>query len=124
MYRRVAAAWVDVVIALAAVAVGRFKEPGDCLCSDSQMVILLGQLAWIVLYPLLADGTFRGQSVGKKLLRMRVVGVDGVTPCTMGQSFFRNVLKWGLGPIDWLFIFGSRHQRLGDKLAKTLVIEA
>jgi uncharacterized RDD family membrane protein YckC len=124
VHRRVIAALVDVVIALAAVAVGRFKEPSDCLCSASQTVIFLGQLAWIVLYPLLADGAFRGQSVGKKLLHMRVVGADGISPCTVGRSVVRNALKWGLGPIDWLFIFGNRRQRLGDRLAKTFVIEA
>jgi uncharacterized RDD family membrane protein YckC len=27
-----------------------------------------------------------------------------------------------LGPIDWIFIFGERHQRLGDMLAGTVVI--
>jgi hypothetical protein len=29
-----------------------------------------------------------------------------------------------LGPIDWIFIFGERHQRLGDEAAGTIVILA
>jgi hypothetical protein len=29
-----------------------------------------------------------------------------------------------LGPIDWIFIFGDRHQRLGDKIAGTIVVTA
>ena len=29
---------------------------------------------------------------------------------------------WLLGPIDWIFIFGDKHQRLGDKLAGTIVV--
>lgn len=43
-------------------------------------------------------------------------------PCTYGQSFIRNLLLAVLGPIDWIFIFGERHQRLGDKAAGTIVI--
>jgi uncharacterized RDD family membrane protein YckC len=27
-----------------------------------------------------------------------------------------------LGPIDWIFIFGDRRQRLGDKAAGTIVV--
>ena len=39
-----------------------------------------------------------------------------------GQSFVRNVIQALLGPIDWIFIFGERRQRLGDKAAGTIVI--
>lgn len=42
-------------------------------------------------------------------------------PCSCGQSLARNLLLAVLGPIDWVFIFGERHQCLGDKLAGTIV---
>jgi uncharacterized RDD family membrane protein YckC len=78
--------------------------------------------AWSVFYYLLADGLHGGQSLGKQWLGMRVVGSESGAPCTFGQSFVRNLLLAVLGPIDWIFIFGERHQRLGDKAAGTFVI--
>ena len=75
-----------------------------------------------VLYTLLADGLEGGQSLGKRLVGIRVVSTDTGRPCTFGQSLVRNLLLTILGPIDWVFIFGERHQRLGDKAAGTIVI--
>jgi len=37
-------------------------------------------------------------------------------------SFIGLILGGLLGPIDWIFIFGERRQRLGDKAAGTIVI--
>ena len=74
------------------------------------------------LYTLLADGLEGGQSIGKRVLGIRVVSMATGAPCTFGQSFVRNLLLMILGPIDWIFIFGERHQRLGDKLAGTIVV--
>ncbi len=53
-----------------------------------------------------------------------MVDAESGAPCTFGQSLIRNVLLMVLGPLDWLFIFGDRHQRLGDKAAGTIVIDA
>jgi uncharacterized RDD family membrane protein YckC len=53
---------------------------------------------------------------------MRVVDARSGMSCTFGQSFVRNVLLAMLGPLDWIFIFGEEHQRLGDKAAGTIVI--
>jgi uncharacterized RDD family membrane protein YckC len=55
---------------------------------------------------------------------VRVVDARTGEPCTYRQSFIRNILLTFLGPIDWLFIFGERHQRLGDKAAGTIVVTA
>jgi uncharacterized RDD family membrane protein YckC len=65
-----------------------------------------------------------GQSFGKRAVGTAVVHAVSGAPCTAGQSFVRNLLLYLLGPIDWIFIFGERHQRLGDKLANTIVVEA
>lgn len=35
----------------------------------------------------------------------------------------RNLLVVFMGPVDWLFILGRKHERLGDKVAGTIVIE-
>ena len=84
--------------------------------------IFIAALLWSVFYYFLADGLPGGRSVGKRWLGMRVVHADDGSPCTFLQSFVRNFLLAVLGPIDWLFIFGERHQRLGDKAAGTVVV--
>jgi len=74
------------------------------------------------LYFLLSDGLPKGQSLGKKLLGISVI--DSVTgkSCSFPQSFFRNLLTPIIGMIDAVFILDKRRQRLGDKLAKTIVV--
>ena len=41
---------------------------------------------------------------------------------TMQDLPYASRLTRLLGPLDWIFIFGSRHQRLGDMAAGTVVI--
>ncbi|HEY7394864.1 MAG TPA: RDD family protein, partial [Gemmatimonadaceae bacterium] len=83
---------------------------------------LLGGFLWSICYYLFADGLRDGQSFGKRYVGMRVVDARSGMSCTFGQSFVRNVLLAMLGPLDWIFIFGEEHQRLGDKAAGTIVI--
>jgi uncharacterized RDD family membrane protein YckC len=78
--------------------------------------------AWVFFYLFLADGLHEGQSFAKQWLGIRVVGASGM-PCTFGQSFLRNIFTL-FGPLDWIFIFGERRQRLGDKFAGTIVVVA
>ena len=73
-------------------------------------------------YLLFQDAMEGGQSLGKKALGASVVDASTGAPCSWGQSFVRNISLILLGFIDWLFIFGARQQRLGDKLANTCVI--
>jgi uncharacterized RDD family membrane protein YckC len=60
--------------------------------------------------------------VGKKVLGMRVIEEKSGHACSYGDSLLRNVTLLLLGPIDWVFIFGEKHQRLGDKAAGTIVV--
>ena len=78
--------------------------------------------AWSFFYYLFADGLTGGQSFAKRGLHMHVVDDKTGEPCPFGQSFIRNVLLAVLGPIDWIFIFGERRQRLGDMAAGTIVV--
>ena len=86
------------------------------------VVLLVGCVLWSMFYYLFADGFHDGQSLGKRWMGMRAIDATTGAPCTFGQSFLRNLLLAVLGPIDWLFIFGERHQRLGDKAAGTIVV--
>jgi uncharacterized RDD family membrane protein YckC len=73
-------------------------------------------------YLLFSDGFEAGQSFGKRAMNTAVVDRITNEPCTFGQSFIRNILLLVLGFIDWIFIFGEKRQRLGDKAAGTVVI--
>jgi uncharacterized RDD family membrane protein YckC len=84
--------------------------------------LVMAGIAWSIFYYLFADGFPGGQSLGKRWLGTQVIDATPGAPCTFGQSFIRNLLLALLGPIDWLFIFGQRHQRLGDKAAGTIVV--
>ena len=86
------------------------------------IVLIVLTCIFAFLYTLLADGLEGGQSYGKRMVDIRVVSMHTGAPCSFGQSFVRNLLLMILGPIDWIFIFGDRRQRLGDKAAGTIVI--
>lgn len=86
------------------------------------LVLMAGGALWSVFYYLFADAFDNGQSYAKRWLGMQVIDARSGKPCTAGQSFIRNLLLAVLGPIDWIFIFGEQHQRLGDKAAGTIVI--
>jgi uncharacterized RDD family membrane protein YckC len=73
-------------------------------------------------YLLLADGLPNGQSIGKRVLHIAVIDQRTRRPCTYVQSFVRNFLLALLGIFDWIFIFGRKHQRLGDMAANTIVV--
>ncbi|MFL1542233.1 RDD family protein [Pseudomonas sp. O39] len=75
-------------------------------------------------YFLFCDALPKGQSLGKRLFSMSVVGYPYATNCTPFQSFLRNACKMLFSPLDgFLVLFGLR-RRLGDMLAKTIVINA
>jgi uncharacterized RDD family membrane protein YckC len=99
-----------------------------------------GYFAGLV-YLLLGDGFFDGRSVGKKLIRLRVVSTVTHGPCSFRDSILRNstlaagYILWIVPWIGWIFILltaalefililGSRDgKRLGDEFAKTVVLE-
>ena len=91
---------------------------------------LLMPLGWIAAgaYWLLRDGLFEGQSIGKRLMGLRVVGPRNAR-CTYRLSAIRNVL-WLLPIVD-LFIAATALMALarepdgrhwGDRLADTHVV--
>jgi uncharacterized RDD family membrane protein YckC len=96
---------------------------GD-LFGDSVGIVGVVALVLCVGYYLFADALPGGQSYGKRLLGMVVVDAKTGAPCRVWQSVVRNLTLAFLGPLDWLFIFGARHQRLGDMAAGTIVVQA
>ena len=81
----------------------------------------------LFMYHLLWETFNNGQSVGKTLLKIRVVKKDGTVP-----AFSDYLIRWLLRPIDISFVsggvaacfilFGGKGQRLGDLATGTTVI--
>jgi len=96
--------------------------------------LLRGVLGWQVtylvsaVYILIRDALpfLNGQSIGKRIMKTRSVLEDSGAHTTNDYrtSFLRNILLFIpiVSIVDALFIFSGDRKRLGDKLAKTIVI--
>lgn len=73
-------------------------------------------------YILFCDALPNGQSLGKRVCRTAVVGFPYPTHCTLFQSLLRNLPKVLFCVLDGLFALFGLRRRLGDMLAKTIVI--
>ncbi|HMJ94907.1 MAG TPA: RDD family protein [Thermoleophilaceae bacterium] len=127
--RRVLAALVDLGIVLAGTLVILFAA--DALSSDTGEIrgalgaVILG---WALYYHFAMESG-DGQTVGKKLMKLRVVLANG-RPAGMREIAVRTVLRVvdGIGGyIVGLIVMlatGQRRQRLGDLAAGTMVVDA
>lgn len=79
-------------------------------------------------YYLLLEGLWDGQTVGKKLLNIKVVKESG-HPIDLGDSVIRNLLRIVDGlfyyAVGFVFMASSdKRMRLGDRVANTVVVKA
>lgn len=87
-----------------------------------------GRFWWLIeiVYFLFRDALIGGRSIGKFVVGISVVDRDG-NNCTIIKSILRNVifLLAGVGAIIEFFVmaFSSQGRRLGDRFAKTYVID-
>jgi uncharacterized RDD family membrane protein YckC len=79
-------------------------------------------------YGAFCEGVFNGQTLGKRLMRVRVVSDQGV-PITGAQAVLRNLVGALDGLVPFFFLLGltsmvvtRRFQRLGDLAAGTMVV--
>ena len=84
-------------------------------------------LLWLIYFTYF-EGT-SGQTIGKKLAHIKVVKEDG-PKCDFGSALVRNLLRI-VDHLPFLYILGmiliatiGKRQRLGDMLAKTIVVKA
>lgn len=89
---------------------------------------VIGSMAWVWITALLVARN--GQTIGKRLLEIKVVRGDG-SPASLGRIFWlRNFVNGLLGLIplyalvDALFIFSVRRRCLHDLIADTIVVTA
>jgi uncharacterized RDD family membrane protein YckC len=94
----------------------------------------IGFLGWLVLplYSSLMHRYWHGQTLGKRLLSIRVRSYDGKPELTLGQSlgrsYLRMVLLIGFGIpwlVDALWPLGNRERRsIHDRAANTIVVRS
>lgn len=98
-----------------------FKDPW------STMAIMIMLFFPVIIYSLVQESLWEGQTIGKKLLKMKVIKIDGYQ-----ASFGDYLIRWlfrtidvliGSGIIGLIFIITNKNsQRLGDIAAGTAVI--
>ncbi|KZX85473.1 hypothetical protein A3715_03885 [Oleiphilus sp. HI0009] len=72
-------------------------------------------------YFLLRDSLPNGQSIGKKLMDIRVMDVETGFSCDLIQSFFRNSLGVTLFVVDILYTHKQFGSKVGDIWSRTIV---
>lgn len=106
-------------------------QPEDLMLNGIFLLLLLIVSMWMFVaewcYFIFCEMTMNGQSVGKRLLRLRVVQ-DGGFPLTFRSSLVRNLLRCvDMLPATYLtglvaMVASSEGKRLGDLAAGTVVI--
>jgi len=114
---------IQIVITIGATALGGIFNSIQLF----GLVELILTFILIVGYFLISEAAWNGQTLGKRYVRLRVVGDQG-EPLTVGQAAIRNLVR----VVDFLPAFyaigivtmfsNSRAKRLGDFAAGTLVV--
>lgn len=94
----------------------------------AQAIGMLLSFVFYLGYGIYTEWRWRGQTVGKRVLRLRVVDVHGLR-LKFSQVLIRNLLRpVDMQPLVFYFVGGltsllnSRGQRLGDLVANTVVV--
>jgi uncharacterized RDD family membrane protein YckC len=84
---------------------------------------LLLQVSTLIFFLyLFFEDALGGQSIGKRVMRIAVVGVASRRPCNLFQSLLRNLSIIIFSIFDILMIVGNKKLRLGDRIAGTVVV--
>jgi len=90
-------------------------------------ILILMAFLWLIYFTYF-EGT-SGQTIGKKLTHIKVIKEDG-SKCDFGSALVRNILRI-VDHLPFLYLLGimliaatEKRQRLGDMLAKTIVVKA
>lgn len=112
-------------------AIGEFEDSGESdptMLATAGFLCLMGFIAWAWITALLVARY--GQTMGKRMLDIRVVRSDG-SQASLGRIFWlRNAVNVLLGIIplysiiEVLLIFGVRRQCVHDLIADTIVVRA
>jgi len=123
-------AWVldTVLVSVLSTAAGVFLSLLRLLSWDlSSAVSILSYFVISIGYPIFAEWYWRGQTIGKRLLKLRVMDAQGLR-LQFSQVVVRNLLRFvdmlpALYVVGGAFcLFSKNAQRLGDLAANTIVI--
>lgn len=129
---RIAAALVDIaiigVVYVLAILAGELVPEGDINEADvflPRLAIAVGLLTLTFLYFFVPE--FRtGQTIGKRLLGLRVVRADGSARTKWSiawRTVFRVIDYQFMGLVGLIFIIATpERQRIGDAMARTIVV--
>jgi uncharacterized RDD family membrane protein YckC len=111
---------LGMILATTGAAVG-----GEAAAGLAGIGIFIGLLVLLGYFSLL-EGLWDGQTLGKKLLGIKVVKEDG-SECDIGASLIRNLLRIIDGmfyyAVGFIFMASSdTRQRIGDRAAGTVVV--
>lgn len=114
-------------LALQAAMLGAITAAAGAVASLSTAVVAIATFVTFLGYPILAEAFAGGRTVGKALLGISVVAVDG-TPVTFLAATIRNVVRV-VDSLPGVYLVGivavlatRRNQRVGDLAAGTLVV--
>ena len=125
LFERIIASVIDVAILIAYIVVLSIFSFILFISEASYIYIIL--LVPALFYDLLFESMWNGQSIGKHVMKIRVIRTDGLEP-TFVQYFLRWILRivdiwFTSGGIAVLTIFlNGRGQRIGDMAAGTTVV--
>jgi uncharacterized RDD family membrane protein YckC len=128
-FTRMIAAIVDLtVVIVSGIMLERVLAPLNLFGQDTaQAVITVAYFAFNMLYGAACEWFWRGQTVGKRLLGLRVVEASGLR-LNPSQIVVRNVMRlFDMLPAFYLLggiacVWNRKRQRLGDLVAGTAVI--
>ena len=92
------------------------------------IVLVVIDIVWYALWWALVPSNRGGQTVGMQLMGLRVISRDG-GPASLGQLFGRSIQLVLFFPLSLLvgiitMMFSRYRQRVGDHLAKTMVVSS
>jgi uncharacterized RDD family membrane protein YckC len=115
-------------VTLFTIIIGIFLTTVAAISSDIAMaLVVFSYFAVSVGYPIATEWFWRGQTLGKRVLRLRVMDAGGMR-LQFSQVVIRNLLRFVDGlpafyAVGGLFCFFNRNaQRLGDVAANTIVV--
>lgn len=107
------------------ILINRFFGAFDNMDQWSQIAINTVLSFPVMFYTLALESLLEGQTIGKRILKIKVVKIDGYQ-----ASFADYVIRWFFRIVDiyvlglgfFIILFSKKHQRLGDMVAGTAVI--
>lgn len=128
-FRRAVAYFVDLLVLFAmllAVSIASQLLTLGSMSGVGPMLVAYFLIVWG--YGAFCEGIFNGQTVGKRVMGLRVVSDQGV-PITGAQAVLRNLVGTVDGAVPFVYLAGlssmmltRKFQRLGDLAAGTMVV--